>query len=350
MDQYALFDFTETRGSIEGEDRPRDDETITNSLVTVPDLASYDTIITAMSGGKDSIACTLQVIEQGFRPELWHHDIDGRADTFMDWPITPGYCNALAAHLDLPIYHSWRVGGLKRELLKENDRIAPVRFETPDGMGEAGGINGKIATRRRFPSLTADLRTRWCSPVAKIDVMAAAIANQSRFIGQRILVITGERAQESSARSKYATFEPHRNHSPGPRARRHVDHWRPIHGWSEEQVWAIMERHRIRPHPCYELGWGRASCLSCIFGSKNQWASIRQIVPERFAELAALEVEFGHTLRNGITLGELADQGTPYEMDPEIVRLALSEVYDVPILMDPWKLPKGAFGESAGPI
>lgn len=345
MDQYALFDFASDHATDEGE---RVEMTASSPLL-VPDLASYDTIIVAMSGGKDSIACALNLRELGYGAEFWHHDIDGRGDAFMDWPITPSYNNALAAALGAPIYHSWRVGGLKRELLKENDRIAPVQFETPEGLGEAGGINGKIATRRRFPSLTSDLRTRWCSPVAKIDVMAAAIANQSRFIGQRILVITGERAQESAARSKYATLEPHRNHSPGPRARRHVDHWRPIHGWTEEQVWAIMERHGIRPHPCYELGWGRASCLSCIFGSKNQWASIRLIAPERFAELAALEVEFGHTLRKGVTLHELADMGTPYDMDPDIVRLALSDHYDVPIIMNPWKLPKGAYGESAGP-
>ena len=313
------------------------------------DLKSYDFHIVGFSGGKDGTACVLHMIEQGIKPELWHHDIDGRAGNVFDWPITPAYCDAFAEALGLQIYHSWRVGGLAGELLKENDRTKPVRFETPEGEGQAGGLRGAISTRRRFPALAADLRTRWCSSIAKIDVMAAAMANQERFKGARILVVTGERAQESSSRAKYATFEPHRCHAPGKIAQRHVDHWRPVHAWSEEQVWEIMERHKVEPHPCYQLGWGRASCQTCIFGSKDQWASVRAISPDRFEMLAQLEVEFGHTLRNGTTLHELADAGTPYEMDPEIVNLALSTVYDRPIINPNWTLPKGAFADSSGP-
>lgn len=315
----------------------------------VIDLHSYDIYIVAFSGGKDGAACVLHLLEQGIKPELWHHDIDGRAETFFDWPITPAYCDAFASALGLDIYHSWRVGGLAGELLKENDRTKPVRFETPDGVGQAGGLRGAIATRRRFPALAADLRTRWCSSIAKIDVMAAAIANQDRFKGKRTLVITGERAQESSSRARYATFEPHRSHAPGKIAQRHVDHWRPVHSWTEDQVWEIMKRHSIEPHPCYHLGWGRASCQTCIFGSKDQWASIRAISPERFEAFAQLEVEFGHTLRNGTTLRELADAGTPYEMDPGMVELALSTAYNRPIINTQWKLPKGAFADSSGP-
>ena len=54
-------------------------------------LASYDRIIVACSGGKDSIASLLHLLECGApldRMELWHHDVDGQGPSFMDWPST----------------------------------------------------------------------------------------------------------------------------------------------------------------------------------------------------------------------------------------------------------------------
>lgn len=319
--------------------------------VLQPVLESYDHIIVGFSGGKDSQAVVLHLIEQGVQEkiELWHHDVDGKGPSFMDWPITPDYCRAFARAFDLPIYFSYREGGFLRELLKENDRTAPVVYETPDGQARAGGVNGKIATRRRFPQVTADLRTRWCSSTLKIDVMAAAIAGQDRFRGKRILVVTGERAEESASRARYSTFEPHRNHAPGPRARRHVDHWRPVHGWTETEVWEILERFKVRAHPCYYLGWSRASCFTCIF-AREPLASVKQIAPKHFEHLASLEEEFGWTIHRDKSVRQLADEGKVFPMDPEIVSLALGESYTIPIIMDEWKLPPGAFGINSGPV
>ena len=52
----------------------------------------YDKIIVLFSGGKDSLACTLDLLERGVpreKIELWHHDIDGGHPTRkMDWPVT----------------------------------------------------------------------------------------------------------------------------------------------------------------------------------------------------------------------------------------------------------------------
>lgn len=228
------------------------------------DLNSYDKTIVYFSGGKDSLACILHLIESGVdmgKIELWHHEIDGReGSTLMDWPITPAYCRAVADALDLPLYFSWKVGGFEREMLRENSLTAPTKFETPNGeIEQVGGTRGKPNTRRKFPQVSADLKVRWCSAYLKIDIASIAIKNQPRFDHSRTLVISGERAEESPARSKYKEFEPDRADNRDGKKARLVDRWRPIHKWPEKEVWQIIRRFKINPHPAYWLGWGRVS-------------------------------------------------------------------------------------------
>ena len=320
------------------------------------DPHAYDHVIVAFSGGKDSVACVLKLLDMGIKPELWHHDVDGgpddpEPDLRWDWPVTRSYCQTFAAAFDLPIYFSWRVGGITGELLKENDRTKPVRYERPDGtVGQGGGLTGAISTRRRFPQLGASLLTRWCSGVAKIDVFSVAMAGQERFRGKRVLVVTGERGEESANRASYNDFEPHRNHQPGPRAQRHVDHWRPILRWDEARVWQIMREHRVTPHPAYFLGMRRTSCMTCIFLGKDDLATVSKLAPGRIETMGRLEKSFGCTLkRDGHPITQHAANGTAFEYEADIARLAMSEDYDRPIITDDWKMPPGAFRHGGGP-
>lgn len=324
----------------------------------MPDFTatSYDKYIVAFSGGKDSMACFLHLLEIGIpkeKIELWHHDIDGRGPLFMDWEVTPAYCKAFAAAFGVPIYFSWKAGGFEREMNRKDSLTAPIFFEQPDGtVGQVGGERGKLSTRRKFPQVSPDLSVRWCSAYLKIDVCAAAIRNQPRFNGIKTLVISGERGEESKARAGYAIFEPDRADNPNDRCkrrRRQVDRWRPIRDWSEKEVWAIIERHKVRVHPAYYLGWGRVSCKYCIFGGANQFASAYAISPNQGDRLIEYEWEFGTTLKRDTDLISLIQKGKPYIMHPELVELALSEKYEQPIFMEKWQLPSGAYGESCGP-
>ena len=243
-------------------------------------LAAYDRILVALSGGKDSVACLLTLLEAGADPariELHHHEVDGRGPSFMDWPSSAPYCRALAEAFGLPIYFSWREGGFLREMLRQDAATAPIVFETPHGT-EARGGDGPRNTRLRFPQVSADLSVRWCSAALKIGVMDTLIRGQDRFLGSRTLVVTGERAEESPARARYAEAERHRTDTrDGTRRQRHVDHWRPVHAWSECAVWDILARHGVVPAIPYRLGFGRLSCTTCIFGTPALWAELAKV-------------------------------------------------------------------------
>ena len=324
-----------------------------------PSLRSYDRIVVAFSGGKDSVACLLKLLEAGVPPEridVYHHDVDGNGPSFMDWPSTTAYCRAITRSLGVRLYLSWKEGGFLREMLRDGDATAPICFETPEGrVGTVGG-HGPAGTRLRFPQVSANLNQRWCSAYLKIDVMAALIRNQDRFLDSRTLIVTGERAQESRARAGYATFEPDRADTRhGSRRRRHVDHWRPIHGLHEAEVWDLLQRNGIVPAPAYRLGWSRLSCIACIFGSPNQWASMRYLAPEWFERIAAFEDSFGRTIQRACAIRTLAERGRPYLaliQQPDLARRALEHAWDEPVRVQPaaWAMPAGAFGDGAGPI
>lgn len=318
---------------------------------TAPVLSDYKRYVIGMSGGKDSVACLLHLLEMGVDPgliELHHHLVDGRESTLMDWPCTDAYCEALAAAFGIKYSRSWRVGGIEREALRDNQPTAPVAIPDGDGYRLIGG-KGPNGTRQKFPQVCASLAQRWCSAYAKIMPFDAWVNNDPKFLDGKTLVLTGERAQESKARSNYRTFEPHRADNRHGRKPRHVDHWRPVHAWTSEQVWSAIERWRLQSHPAYELNFGRTSCRVCIFGSKNQWATVRVIAPTQFQSISDYEKRFDVTIHRSECVTTRANAGIPYPVDPFWVEVANKTTFDLPIFVQDWRLPPGAFGESCGP-
>ncbi len=320
-------------------------------------INEYDKYIVAFSGGKDSTACFLNLLEQDIpkeKIELWHHDVDGDGDHFFDWPITKDYCKKFAEAFQVPIYFSWKQGGFLRELLRDQTNTAPIYTEIPGGsIIHKGGERDSPGTRLKFPQVSADLSVRWCSAYLKIDVCAAAIRMQPRFEGLRTVVISGERGEESAARAKYAIQEPDRSDNRGGvRIDRYVDRLRPIRDWTEAQVWEIIERYGVIVHPCYYLGFSRCSCMHCIFGNADQFATSRTIDLVGFAKISKLENQFGVTIKRKVSLKDLVEKGTVYDAtinNPDLATLSMSEIYTGDIFANNWSQPAGAYGESCGP-
>ena len=427
-------------------------------------LEEYDKIIVLFSGGKDSLACYLKLLEMGVpkeKIELWHHDIDGgNTERCMDWPCTNSYVRAFAQAEDVTLRISYRVGGFFAEVYRVGaaqpvEWIDPVTGEVMrcklspkqkacedlreqlrmTGDKEVEKLIKEFGYRYKFPAKAADLRTRWCSSQLKISVADSVIAaldaldsvggsrllfpakgaayqgrwcsnhlkisvadsviaaldamdsvggsrllfpakgttHQGRWCSgtlkasvqdavtsnvvsmsenTRILVVSGERRGESTGRSRYNELEKHRTNAE-KKAHRTVHQWRAVIDWSEKDVWEIIKRHHINPHPCYRAGWNRCSCCCCVFSSPRHLKGISEILPDVFEALKEDERELDFTFDAKCNLDDYikdAESCLVYDDADAIDSIRtgnyLPEQIYVPA--DAWKYPVGAFHGSDG--
>lgn len=424
-------------------------------------LEEYDKIIVLFSGGKDSLACVLDLLERGVpkeRIELWHHDIDGgHPIRRMDWPVTQSYVRAVAQYLGLTLRTSWRVNGFWGEVYRIGASW-PIQYVEPaTGTVHECRLSAKqirsdhlrekildaaeqvemenMGCRMKFPAKSGNLATRWCSSILKIMVADTVIRNMNldelkhlgicgkfpakssisngrfcspnlkrevadnlirnlgdlRSDGERLkfpaksgchqgrwcsgalkaqvedklyshfeaiakdvklLIVSGERRQESAGRSKYNEIEIHRTNATA-RAHRLVHQWRSVIDWDEALVWEINKRWRIAPHPCYAAGWSRCSCAMCIFSLPKHWAGIRELFPDWVSAVEEDERVLGFTLDNKMTLAEyIGDAASCVCHDnPKALFQLTSGIFSLEdVEQAEWALPAGAFqGAEGGP-
>lgn len=180
-----------------------------------------------------------------------------------------------------------------KQLEKQLGKVSLAVGGVVSAMAGIGLVKGVWHAVEASRELNRELdRTAQLGRKLKIDPAAL----KERFLGARTLVLTGERAEESPSRARYAALEPHRSDTrDGTRRRRYIDHWRPVHGYAEMMIWDLIRRHRITPAIPYQLGFGRLSCMGCIFGSADHFATIRVIAPAWFDRLARYEQRLGCT-------------------------------------------------------
>ena len=318
----------------------------------------------AFSGGKDSIAMVLHLLELGVpksQMELWHHDVDGHGEELFDWHVTPEYCQAFADAIGIKLLFSYRAGGIVKRLLRNNEPRGDVYYQTPDYQWHmTPSDHNALNTGGRWPSKGNDMNARWCSSEVKIDVASQILSNDPRLQGTRnkpmeILLCTGERHLESDKRATYAELQIYKKGS--FTANRKVLSWRPIIEYSEEMVWELLKKWKIQPHPCYYLGWGRCSCQLCIFNEAPYWAASYEISPEKIIRIRQLEIITArypknegkeHTLYDKMDIFEKSTMAKPViNLDTEEARFWIkqaTEQFTLPIFVQgEWKLPSGAF-------
>lgn len=218
--------------------------------------------------------------------------------------------------------------------------------------------------RMKFPMKIGDLSKRWCSAYLKIMVADTVLRNlhSLEHFGKpggksgkdtRLLIVSGERRGESAGRSKYNEMEVHRTNA-AAKSRRIVHQWRPVIDYSEKDVWEVLKRHKVNPHPCYRAGWNRCSCAMCIFSTPKLFAGIRELYPEDYRMLRQDEKVLGFTLDNDCDLDTfIGNAGScVYHGDKEAIHSLVTGEFsaDSVYVQGEWKYPAGAFhGAEGGP-
>jgi hypothetical protein len=76
-----------------------------------PDLDEYARAVIFSSGGKDSLALTLDLLDRGMprhKIKWHHHDVDGaEGSELFDWPCTHSYVQAVGDALGIKVFFSW---------------------------------------------------------------------------------------------------------------------------------------------------------------------------------------------------------------------------------------------------
>lgn len=169
----------------------------------------------------------------------------------------------------------------------------------------------------------------------------------------KVLVVSGERRGESSGRAKYNEMEIHRTNAEA-KAHRLVHQWRPVIDYSEKDVWEVLKRHNVNPHPCYRAGWNRCSCAMCIFSTPKLFAGIRELYPEDYALLKQDEEILGFTLDNKCDLDTFVGdaESCVYHGDLAAIHSLVTGEFTVDdvYVKGNWMYPAGAFhGAEGGP-
>ena len=347
-------------------------------------LEMYDLVIVLISGGKDSIACYYKLLELGVpksKIEFWHHDVDGGHPLrTMDWRCTANYIRSFAEAEQIPLRVSWRKNGFFGELYRigASELIEWVDPETGEiyqcppskkymecqklkvaAISEMENKLAEFGYRMKFPMKSGDLSRRWCSAYLKIMVADTVLRNMNSVAANltktrkniKLLIVSGERRGESVGRSKYNEIEIHRTNAVS-KHHRTVHQWRPVIDYSERDIWEVLKRHKVNPHPCYRAGWNRCSCAMCIFSTPRLFAGIRELYPKEYALLCQDEKVLGFTLDNHCNLETYIGSADScvYHGDKEAIQSLLTGEFPVESVYvnGKWKYPAGAFHGAAG--
>jgi len=231
----------------------------------------WDHVVVSVSGGKDSGALLAWAVENFPKEKL----IAVHAIIDIDWHETMDIVKAHADHfgVELVCVQAVDKNGEKKGFI---DQLLSPRVNRKTG----------VVGEYQFPGPAQ----RWCTSILK----TGPIDKYCRALKGNILVLIGERREESSNRAKLSAVRPDSKNS---KAGRSIVKYSPILDLLEKDVWKLTAELSIPKHPCYDLGISRASCAICIFSSKKEIAIAAIHAPDIVQKYMDAEAKIQHSFR-----------------------------------------------------
>ena len=220
----------------------------------------YDKVILSVSGGKDSQAMVEVMVAEAISQEAQDKLLLAYADTGAEWKESRMQCQEMEAFYGIPL------------------RIIEAYRPLPE----------HIERRGMWPSMAC----RYCTS----DCKRAAVDKAVREHTGNILVVTGERREESRKRALLEETGPLSRLSTKDRI---VTSFRPMLGFTEQDVWRIIGASGLRHHPAYDYGNERVSCALCVLASENDLRIGAEHHPDLAERYLRMEKKIGHTFRSG---------------------------------------------------
>lgn len=203
-------------------------------------------VVASISGGKDSAALSLHLLELGIEHDRVF------IDTGWEHPLTYEH--------------------LRGELTHKLGPITEIRA--------AKQMEELVLHKAVFPTR---LR-RFCTELLKVKPMQAHFVTRADA-GEDNVNAVGIRGAESASRAGLTEWEWSETFD--------CETWRPLMTWTEEQVILIHKRHGVMPNPLYLKGATRVGCWPCIYARKAEIKLLADIDPGRIDQLRKLERSVG---------------------------------------------------------
>ena len=249
-------------------------------------IAENAPVAIGVSGGKDSQAAALatfrhldQVGHTGPRI-LVHADLGT-----VEWDDSLDICEELAEHLQCDLVVVRRKAGGLMERWESRWLSSRTRYE-------------ELSTVTLVPCWSTPAM-RFCTSELKTHVIMSEL--KRRFKGQRVLNVIGVRREESAARARMAVADRD--------AGGQVWTWRPIIDLSTDEVFVMIDRSGLRPHPAYRVhGMSRVSCRFCILSNIADLTAATAVPEshELYRRMVSLEAVSGFAFQGSRWLGDVA--------------------------------------------